>query len=134
MNKSDADYLKFFKDKNLPVYTEADAHEIAATAMYENRSDSRRAAAQKRDKWLYDNLPLYAAAVDYSGPDFKIKVGDRYKGLEITGTFLSEKEGIPSDLLAEAIAEKNGGESLIIMRIMNFYIPATQSISVLLLK
>ena len=122
MNKSDADYLKFFKDKNLPVYTEADAHEIAATAMYENRSDSRRAAAQKRDKWLYDNLPLYAAAVDYSGPDFKIKVGDRYKGLEITGTFLSEKEGIPSDLLAESIAKKTGGEPLIIEdEIIDFY-------------
>ena len=122
MNKSDADYLKFFKDKNLPVYTEADAHEIAATAMYENRSDSRRAAAQKRDKWLYDNLPLYAAAVDYSGPDFKIKVGDRYEGLEITGTFLSEKEGIPSDLLAESIAKKTGGEPLVIEdEIIDFY-------------
>ena len=122
MNKSDADYLKFFKDKNLPVYTEADAHEIAATAMYENRSDSRRAAAQKRDKWLYDNLPLYAAAVDYAGPDFKIKVGDRYEGLEITGTFLSEKEGIPSDLLAESIAEKTGGEPLVIEdEIIDFY-------------
>lgn len=122
MNKSDADYLKFFKDKNLPVYTEADAHEIAATAMYENRSDSRRAAAQKRDKWLYDNLPLYAAAVDYSGPDFKIKVGDRYEGLEITGTFLSEKEGIPSDLLAESIAEKTGGDPLVIEdEIIDFY-------------
>ena len=73
MNKSDADYLKFFKDKNLPVYTEADAHEIAATAMYENRSDSRRAAAQKRDKWLYDNLPLYAAAAIQENRDGLIR-------------------------------------------------------------
>ena len=73
MNKSDADYLKFFKDKNLPVYTEADAHEIAATAMYENRSDRRRAAAQKRDKWLYDNLPLYAAAAIQENRDGLIR-------------------------------------------------------------
>ena len=73
MNKSDADYLKFFKDKNLPVYTEADAHEFAATAMHENRSDSRRAAAQKRDKWLYDNLPLYAAAAIQENRDGLIR-------------------------------------------------------------
>ncbi len=43
-----------------------------------------------RNEWLYNNIPIYREAVDFTGKtDFKIKPSSRFHGEDFTGAFIS---------------------------------------------
>lgn len=138
MDKTDAEYLAYLQEKNLPVHSEEWAHAFAAMAEQMNQEAQTRADKEKKFNWLYENIPFYRYAVDAAGTrDFKIVPSHRFAGEEFTGTFIAEawrkfsgKEkaegktgarrkkkleeaaGIRSDALAETIARDIGGDAI----------------------
>lgn len=138
MDKTDAEYLAYLQEKNLPVHSEEWAHAFAVMANEMNREAQKRAQEEKKFNWLYENIPFYRYAVDAAGThDFKIVPSHRFAGEEFTGTFIAEawrkfsgKEkaegktgarrkkkleeaaGIRSDALAETIARDIGGDAI----------------------
>ena len=70
----------FLKGKGFDV-TEKEARDLLVKAIYEARADRirerNRRNAKQRDKWLYDNVPIYRHAVDFGGSNFKIRLCSR---------------------------------------------------------
>lgn len=138
MDKTDAEYLAYLQEKNLPVHSEEWAHAFAAMAEQMNQEAQTRADKEKKFNWLYENIPFYRYAVDAAGTrDFKIVPSHRFAGEEFTGTFiadawrkfsgkekaegktgarrqkkLEEAAGVRSDALAETIARDIGGDAI----------------------
>jgi hypothetical protein len=138
MDKTDAEYLAYLQEKNLPVHSEEWAHAFAAMAEQMNQEAQTRADKEKKFNWLYENIPFYRYAVDAAGTrDFKIVPSYRYMGEEFKGVFIAEawrkfsgKEkaegktgarrkkkleeaaGVRSDALAETIARDIGGDAI----------------------
>ena len=138
MDKTDAEYLAYLQEKNLPVHSEEWAHAFAAMAEQMNQEAQTRADKEKKFNWLYENIPFYRYAVDAAGTrDFKIVPSHRFAGEEFSGTFiadawrkfsgkekaegktgarrkkkLEEAAGVRSDALAETIARDIGGDAI----------------------
>ena len=86
----DVEYQQYLAKLGIDV-TESDAHTFAVMAMQENMRDIRKAAADKRDNYLYETFPLYREIVDIAGNgDFKIKQSSRFRGEEFSGSFISD--------------------------------------------
>ena len=59
---------------------EKDAFRFAQEAARQKMAQVRKAAAQKRDNWLYDNILEYRWAVEFAGSfDFKIRDSPKLK-------------------------------------------------------
>ena len=86
----DSEYQQYLAQLGIDV-TESDAHTFAVMAMQENMRDIRKAAADKRDNYLYETFPLYREIVDIAGNgNFKIKPSSRFRGEDFSGSYISD--------------------------------------------
>ena len=99
----------------------AEAWIWANEAVRLNRIEHTRRLNQVRDEWLYENNLLWKQAVDYAGsPDFKVRVSDRMKDRELSGTFWLRKGDekkytgtvIDLDALANEVARQQSRDAL----------------------
>ena len=72
IQKDKEDYQAYLKSKGIDVSLK-DAWSFALEAAHQARSDSVKRSRQRRDAWLYENVPLYREAVDFAGENFMIK-------------------------------------------------------------
>lgn len=123
--RADSDYVAYLGGKGIEV-NEAEAHMFAVLALRENEEAGKARRTKQRDDWLYENVPVWREVVDQLGPDFKIQPSQRFRGEEMSGTFLvrdpKKETGMNSDELAQAIARKDGRDALDVeQEIMDFF-------------
>ena len=72
---------------------------------------------------LYDNVPLYVAAIDFAGnTNLKIRLTALWEDEIVTGAFHSQDdEGILRDKLAADTTKKSGNKIEIEQEIFDFY-------------
>ena len=87
VDKSPEEYAAYLKDKGVEIPAD-DAFRFAQEAARQKLRQARKAADQRRDNWLYENIMEYRWAVEFAGSsDFKIKVSPRFEKVEKSGTF-----------------------------------------------
>ncbi len=90
LEQPDSYYAKKMLDKFGIHLDDVEARIIAIEAIRENQKDARERGIRRRNEWLYNNIPLYREAVDFTGKtDFKIKPSSRFHGEVFTGSFIS---------------------------------------------
>lgn len=98
---ADEQYAELLQQRGFDV-TPHEAHLLAHEAMVRNQTEARRVSNEKRDKWLYENVPMHRHAVDFAGPNYKIILSDRVaKG---NGRSLRHGVGIHARLFAVRVA------------------------------
>lgn len=88
--KQDGDYYaKQMRDKFGVHVDSVEAWVIAIEAVRENQLEARRRGIRLRNKWLYENFPLYREVVDFCGENFIIKPAYRFTGEKFSGSWIS---------------------------------------------
>ena len=88
--KQDGDYYaKQMRDKFGVHVDSVEAWVIAIEAVRENQLEALRRGIRLRNKWLYENFPLYREVVDFCGENFIIKPAYRFTGEKFSGSWIS---------------------------------------------
>ena len=89
LERTPEEYQKYLAEHAFAEVSADDARYFAVLAMKANQAAVRARAAEQRDNWLYENFPLYRAAVDAGGSGFVIRPGRQFEGTEFTGSWIS---------------------------------------------
>ena len=117
VDKSPEEYAAYLKDKGVEIPAD-DAFRFAQEAARQKMKEARKAADQRRDNWLYENIMEYRWAVEFAGgSDFKIKISPRFEKVEKSGTFWVGKKDkggtvISLEELAKHVARETGKDEL----------------------
>ena len=113
MTRSDAEIVDYLRRHGVEI-DEPAAHFFHKSATDENRAAARRRNEKQRSDWLFENVPVWRNVVEATGKEnFKITPSMRFRGEEMSGTFITRKNetGIASDELAQSIVRRYGGDA-----------------------
>lgn len=113
MTRSDAEIVDYLRRHGVEI-DEPAAHFFHKSATDENRAAARRRNEKQRSDWLFENVPVWRNVVEVTGKEnFKITPSMRFRGEEMSGTFITRKNetGIASDELAQSIVRRYGGDA-----------------------